>query len=79
MGKAGKALKRVLEGYGISQNRLAVLMGVDRANVNRWVHEVRDPAAEVVFQIRQTLETIDPAAAEAFVRFYFYDAEELEK
>ena len=76
MGKAGKALKRVLEDYGISQNRLAVVMAVDRANVNRWVHEVRDPAAEVVFRIRQALETIDPAAAEDFVRFYLYKSTE---
>jgi plasmid maintenance system antidote protein VapI len=41
MGKAGKALKQVLETYDISQNKLAVTMGISRANVNRWVHEQR--------------------------------------
>jgi transcriptional regulator with XRE-family HTH domain len=29
MGKAGKALKQVLKTYGISQNQLAIAMGID--------------------------------------------------
>jgi plasmid maintenance system antidote protein VapI len=48
MGKQGQALKQVLETYGISQNRLAVTMGVRRSNVNRWVNEETDPAADAV-------------------------------
>ncbi|MFB8787284.1 MAG: hypothetical protein U7123_00130 [Potamolinea sp.] len=38
MGKAGKALRQVLETYGISQNKLAVIMGTPRSivfNVSR--------------------------------------------
>jgi plasmid maintenance system antidote protein VapI len=37
MGKAGKALKQVLEDYSISQFALAVAMDVERNNVHRWV------------------------------------------
>jgi transcriptional regulator with XRE-family HTH domain len=48
MGKAGQALKQVLEKYKISQNSLAVALGVERGSVYRWVHEVRDPNAETV-------------------------------
>ena len=51
MGRAGKALKLVLERYGISQNKLAVTMGIDRSIVYKWVHEERDPTAEKVTQI----------------------------
>jgi transcriptional regulator with XRE-family HTH domain len=40
MGRAGKALKQALITYGISQNQLAVAMGVGHANVRRWVNEV---------------------------------------
>jgi plasmid maintenance system antidote protein VapI len=39
MGRAGQALKQVLEKYRITQNRLAVMMGTRRSNVNRWVNE----------------------------------------
>ncbi|HEY9636003.1 MAG TPA: helix-turn-helix transcriptional regulator, partial [Coleofasciculaceae cyanobacterium] len=38
MGRAGKALKRVLEDYDITQNRLAVVMGITRSSVHRWVY-----------------------------------------
>ncbi len=51
MGRAGSALRQVLETYGISQNKLAVTMGTDRANVNRWVKDLRDPAGDVIFEI----------------------------
>jgi plasmid maintenance system antidote protein VapI len=70
MGKAGQALKQVLETYGISQNRLAVTMGVRRSNVNRWVNEETDPAADAVLEIRDGLEKINPDAAEEFIRLY---------
>ncbi len=42
MGKAGKALRQVLEDCSISQNRVAVEMGIGRSNVYRWVNEVRE-------------------------------------
>jgi len=70
MGKAGQALKQVLETYGISQNRLAVTMGVRRSNVNRWVNEASDPSADAVLEIRDGLEKINPDAAEEFIRLY---------
>ena len=70
MGKAGQALKQVLETYGISQNRLAVTMEIRRSNVNRWVNEATDPAADAVLEIRDALEKINPDAAEEFIRLY---------
>jgi plasmid maintenance system antidote protein VapI len=74
MGKAGKALKQVLETYDISQNKLAVTMGVDRASVNRWVHEQRDPAGDVIVEIKNALRQLNPRAAEDFVRLYLGDS-----
>jgi plasmid maintenance system antidote protein VapI len=73
MGKAGKALKQVLETYDISQNKLAVTMGISRANVNRWVHEQRDPAGDVIVEIKNALKQLNPDAAEDFVRLYLGD------
>ncbi|HAZ47499.1 MAG TPA: XRE family transcriptional regulator, partial [Cyanobacteria bacterium UBA11371] len=43
MGRAGKALKQVLETYDISQYSIAVALGIERTSVYRWVHELRDP------------------------------------
>ncbi|HEY9633176.1 MAG TPA: helix-turn-helix transcriptional regulator [Coleofasciculaceae cyanobacterium] len=74
MGKAGKALKQVLETYDISQNKLAVTMAVDRASVNRWVHEQRDPAGDVIVEIKNALRQLNPRAAEDFVRLYLGDS-----
>jgi transcriptional regulator with XRE-family HTH domain len=79
MGRAGKALKLVLEKYEISQNRLAVTMGTRRGSVNRWVKETRDPTAEAVYEIRKALLAIDPAAAEEFLRLYLDIPEEDEE
>lgn len=76
MGQAGQALRKVLEIYSISQNRLAVEMGVDRASVSRWVHEQRDPAAQVVVEIKQALQRIHPEAAQQFVELYLGDINE---
>jgi plasmid maintenance system antidote protein VapI len=73
MGKAGKALKQVLETHGISQNQLAVTMRVDRSNVHRWVHEQRDPAGDVIVEIKNALKQLNPDAAEDFVRLYLGD------
>jgi plasmid maintenance system antidote protein VapI len=70
MGKAGQALKQVLAQYRISQNRLAVTMGIQRSNVNRWVNEATDPAADAVLQIRDALAEINPDAAAEFIRLY---------
>ncbi|MFP4122720.1 MAG: XRE family transcriptional regulator, partial [Coleofasciculus sp.] len=36
MGRAGQALKQALRTYGISQNKLAVALGIERTIVNRW-------------------------------------------
>jgi hypothetical protein len=45
-------------------------MGVRRSNVNRWVNEETDPAADAVLEIRDGLEKINPDAAEEFIRLY---------
>jgi predicted transcriptional regulator len=70
MGKAGKALRQVLETYDISQNKLAVVMGTKRSIVFKWFHEQRDPTAETVVDIVKALQAINPAAADEFVRLY---------
>ena len=70
MGKAGRALKQVLEVYDISQYSLSVAMDVERNNVYRWVNEKRDPTAETVLEIVRALKTIDPNAAKAFADLY---------
>ena len=70
MGRAGKALKQVLEKYDITQNRLAVVMGVTRSSVHRWVYEIGDPVADTVIEIRDALHKINPEAAEEFIRLY---------
>jgi transcriptional regulator with XRE-family HTH domain len=70
MGKAGKALRQVLETYGISQNRLAIVMGINRATVNQWFNETRDPLAESIPDIVAALETLNEAAAKEFVALY---------
>lgn len=70
MGKAGKALKQVLSNYGISQNRLAVTMGINRSTVHQWVNEISDPLAEAVTQIIKALREIESTAADDFVDLY---------
>jgi transcriptional regulator with XRE-family HTH domain len=70
MGRAGQALKQALETYGISQNKLAVALGIERTIVNRWVHERADPTAETVADIVKALNGINPVAAERFVQLY---------
>ena len=76
MARVGKALKQVLEMYGISQNKLAVTMGVPRPSVNRWVHEQRDPAGDVIFEIKEALKQLNPEAAEKFVCLYLGDTQQ---
>ena len=74
MGRAGRALRQVLEKYGISQNQLAIAMGIAPANVSRWVSEDRDPLAEAAAEIKDALDKLDPAAAEEFAMLYLYSS-----
>lgn len=73
MGKAGEALRQVLESYGISQNKLALTLGVKPSVVFRWFHEQTDPSAETVRSIAKALQGMEPAAADEFVRLYIGD------
>jgi transcriptional regulator with XRE-family HTH domain len=73
MGRAGKALKQVLESHGISQNQLAATMGIGRANVNRWANEIRDPSAQTMLEIRDALKKIAPDAADKLIWLYLKD------
>jgi transcriptional regulator with XRE-family HTH domain len=70
MGKASQALKQVLETHGISQNRLAVALGIDRSAVFKWFHEQREPTSETIVEITKALKQMNPDAARAFVRLY---------
>lgn len=69
MGSASQALRKVLETHEISQNRLAVVMGISRANVGRWFHGL-DPSAENIEEITKALKQINPDAAKEFVYLY---------
>lgn len=73
MGRANHALKQVLETYNISQNRLAVALGIDRSAVFKWVREQRDPSAENITEITKALKQMNPDAARAFVQLYLGD------
>ncbi|MEL7316584.1 MAG: helix-turn-helix transcriptional regulator [Cyanobacteria bacterium J06559_3] len=73
MGRAGKALKQVLQDYGISQYQLAATMGVDRSSISRWVSGERDPLAEAVYEIREALKQLNPEAAESFIQLYLFE------
>lgn len=70
MGKAGKALKQVLQTHGISQNRLAVTMGINRSTVYQWFNEITDPSAESVTEIVAALAQLNEQAANEFVWLY---------
>jgi plasmid maintenance system antidote protein VapI len=78
MGKAGRVLKTVLETYGISQTKLAEVLGVGRSNIYRWVNEVRDPTSETVIGIVKALEEINPDAAVEFRKLYMGDESQRE-
>ncbi|MBD2233437.1 helix-turn-helix transcriptional regulator [Phormidium tenue FACHB-1052] len=73
MGRAGKALREVLTQYGISQNSLAVKMGLQRSAIYKWFHEERDPTAETVVDITEALKNLNPQAAKDFVKLYLGD------
>ncbi|HAA27527.1 MAG TPA: XRE family transcriptional regulator, partial [Cyanobacteria bacterium UBA8553] len=67
MGKVGKALKQVLETYGITQNKLAVVMETRRSNVGRWFHEPIDPTGDTIAVVAGGLRKIQPGAAKEFI------------
>ncbi|MEM7061703.1 MAG: helix-turn-helix transcriptional regulator [Cyanobacteria bacterium P01_B01_bin.77] len=73
MRKAGRALKQVLQLHNISQNQLAVLLGIDRATVYKWFHGKREPNSETIVEITRALKRIKFEAAENFVQFYLGD------
>ncbi|MGD1857951.1 MAG: helix-turn-helix domain-containing protein [Leptolyngbyaceae cyanobacterium] len=73
MGKAGRVLKQVLETYEISQYSLAATLGIERTNVYRWVHELRDPTSETLVEIVKALRSLSPEAAQTFVQRYLGD------
>jgi len=79
MGKAGKALKQVLDAHGITQYKLASVMGISRSNVHRWIYEVADPTGDAILEIRDALQRIDAAAAERFTELYWSDFEAKEQ
>lgn len=70
MGRASQALKKVLETYSISQNRLAVALEIDRSAVFKWFHEQREPTSETIVDIVKALKVMNPDAAKEFVRLY---------
>lgn len=73
MGRAGKALNQVLRTFKVKQSKLAVALKIDRATVNRWVHEQVDPNAETVVEIVLALKSINFNAAEVFIKLYLID------
>ncbi|KAM3104849.1 helix-turn-helix domain-containing protein [Phormidesmis sp. 146-20] len=70
MGRASQALKKVLATYNISQNRLAVALGIDRSAVFKWFHEQREPTSDTIVEIVKALKAMNPTAAKEFVRLY---------
>lgn len=70
MGRAGQALKHTLETYYISQNRLAVQLGLRRSVIYRWFHELSDPTGETIVQIVEALKKLNPESARDFVQRY---------
>lgn len=70
MGRASQALKQVLEAYGISQNRLAVALEIDRSAVFKWIHGQREPTSDTIVEITKALKAMNAEAAKEFVRLY---------
>jgi len=79
MGKAGKALRQVLEAHGISQGRLAVALGIEHSIVFRWLHEQSDLTAETVVRIVEVLREIHSSIAEEFIRLYLGSSSQADK
>lgn len=70
MGRAGQALRAILKIHNISQNRLAVELGLRRSVPYRWVHELSDPTGATIVAIVTALKRLNPEAAWDFVRLY---------
>lgn len=70
MGKAGQALRQVLNSYNISQSLLATGLGVERPIVFRWFHEQTDLTAKTVAEIVKALHNINTSAAKDFIQAY---------
>ena len=70
MGRANQVLKQVLDTYGISQNKLAIALGIDRSAVFKWFHDQREPTSENVVEIVKALKQLNPEAAKSFVQLY---------
>ena len=70
MGKAGRVLKTVMQNYGISQGKLAAVMGIGSSNIYRWANEIRDPGSETVMKILEALQNLNPDAATEFRKLY---------
>lgn len=66
-GKAGTALREVLEEYMISQNRLAIASKIARSTVNQWVNSARDPLACSVVRIADALDGIKAGSGSDFL------------
>lgn len=79
MGKAGDALKQILEQHSISQNQLAITLGVERPIVFRWFHGQVDPTAETVAEIVKAIRSISTDAAKDFIKLYLGDLSEPEQ
>jgi predicted transcriptional regulator len=77
MAKAGQSLKQVLTEHGITQNRLAIAMGINRSTVHQWVNEISDPLAEAVRSVIKGLRSIEPTAAEQFIALYLEREQEI--
>jgi transcriptional regulator with XRE-family HTH domain len=70
MRKAGRVLREVLDTYGISQNKLAIAMGVQSSVVYRWFHESIDPTGDSLVKMVVALKLLDINAAREFVQRY---------
>jgi DNA-binding phage protein len=57
-------------GYWHWAGKTARRLEVERTNVYRWVHELRDPTAETLLDIVKALKTLNKQAAEEFVQLY---------
>lgn len=70
MGRARQSLRAILKIHNISQNRLAVELGLRRSVPYRWVHGLSDPTGETIVAIVTALKKLNPEAARDFVRLY---------
>ncbi|MBJ7900732.1 MAG: helix-turn-helix domain-containing protein [Cyanobacteria bacterium RI_101] len=73
MGKAGQALRETLIQHKISQNQLAVMMGIDRMKIYRWYHEKVDPTGDTIVEIVKAINQINSQAADTFIQRYLGD------